>query len=70
MKSIRTKITLCLILTVLVSLVASGTSSIILNYNSTMATVEQMMTETAVLAAGIDGIQECGYGDRLHSGTG
>lgn len=52
MKSIRTKITLCLILTVLVSLVASGTSSIMLNYNSTMATVEQMMTETAVLAAG------------------
>lgn len=52
MKSIRTKITLCLILTVLVSLIASGTSSIMLNYNSTMETVEQMMTETAVLAAG------------------
>ena len=52
MKSIRTKITLCLILTVLVSLVASGSSSIALNYNSAMSTVEQMMTETAVLAAG------------------
>ena len=52
MKSIRTKITLCLILTVLVSLVASGASGISLNYNSTMSTVEQMMTETAVLAAG------------------
>ena len=52
MKSIRTKITLCLILTVLVSLVASGSSSIMLNYNSAMSTVEQMMTETAVLAAG------------------
>lgn len=52
MKSIRTKITLCLILTVLVSLVTSGTVSIMLNYNSTMSTVEQMMTETAVLAAG------------------
>lgn len=52
MKSIRTKISLCLILTVLVSLVASGASSIALNYNSTMATVEQMMSETAVLAAG------------------
>lgn len=52
MKSIRTKITLCLILTVLVGLVASGTSSIMLNYNSTMTTVEQMMSETAVLAAG------------------
>lgn len=52
MKSIRTKITLCLILTVLVSLVASGASGITLNYNSAMSTVEQMMTETAVLAAG------------------
>lgn len=52
MKSIRTKITLCLILTVLVSLVASGSFSISLNYNSVMSTVEQMMTETAVLAAG------------------
>lgn len=52
MKSIRTKITLCLILTVLVSLVAAGSASISLNYNSVMSTVEQMMTETAVLAAG------------------
>lgn len=52
MKSIRTKITLCLILTVLAGLVASGSSSIALNYNSTMVTVEQMMSETAVLAAG------------------
>ena len=52
MKSIRTKITVCLILTVLIGLIASGLSSIILNYNSTMSTVEQMMNETAVLAAG------------------
>ncbi len=52
MKSIRTKITLSLILTVLVGLVASGIASIIPNYNSTMSTVEQMMRETAVLAAG------------------
>lgn len=52
MKSIRTKITLCLILTVLVGLIASGVSSIIPNYNSTMTTVEYMMSETAVLAAG------------------
>lgn len=52
MKSIRTKITLCLILTVLAGLVVSGSSSIALNYNSTMSTVEQMMSETAVLAAG------------------
>lgn len=52
MKSIRTKITLCLILTVLIGLVASGISSIIPNYNSTMSTVERMMSQTAVLAAG------------------
>ena len=52
MKSIRTKITLCLILTVLTVQVASGIASIIPNYNSTMSTVEQMMRETAVLAAG------------------
>ncbi len=52
MKSIRTKITLCLILTVLISLVVSGAFGIALNYSSTMSTVEQMMTETAVLAAG------------------
>ncbi len=52
MKSIRTKITLCLILTVLIGLVASGSSSIALNYNNTMSTVEQMMSQTAVLAAG------------------
>ncbi len=52
MKSIRTKITLSLILTVLVGLVASGSSSISLNYHNTMSTVEQMMSQTAVLAAG------------------
>ena len=52
MKGIRTKITVCLILTVMLGLVASGTSSIMLNYNNTMSTVEQMMSQTAVLAAG------------------
>lgn len=52
MKSIRTKITLSLILTVLIGLVASGASSISLNYHNTMSTVEQMMSETAILAAG------------------
>ena len=52
MKSIRTKITLSIILTVLIGLVASGSSSIALNYNNTMSTVEQMMGQTAVLAAG------------------
>lgn len=51
MRSIRTKITLCLILTVLVGLAVSGSFSIALNYDSTMSTVEQMMSETAVLAA-------------------
>lgn len=52
MKSIRTKITVCLILTVLIGLVASGSSSTALNYNNTMSTVERMMSQTAVLAAG------------------
>ncbi|MCI9080828.1 MAG: methyl-accepting chemotaxis protein [Lachnospiraceae bacterium] len=52
MKSIRIKITVCLILTVMIGLVGSGTSSIMLNYNNTMSTVEQMMSQTAVLAAG------------------
>lgn len=52
MKSIRTKINVCLILTVLIGLVASGTSSIMLNYNNTMSMVERMMNQTAVLAAG------------------
>ena len=51
MKSIRKKITVCLIATVLISLVLVGVSSIALNYRSTLATVEQMMCETAVLAA-------------------
>lgn len=51
MKSIRTKITLCLILTVLAGQAASGFASIIPSYNSTMDTVEQMMCQTAVLAA-------------------
>ena len=52
MKSIRTKITVCLILTVLIGLVTSGSLSIMLTYNNTMSTVEQMMSQTAVLAAG------------------
>lgn len=51
MKSIRAKITLCLILTVLTALIVVGASSIMLNYNSTIATVDHMMSETAVLAA-------------------
>lgn len=52
MKSIRTKITLCLILTVLIAQIAAGASSIMLNYNNTMDTVEHMMSQTVVQAAG------------------
>ena len=37
--------------TVLIALFAVGASSIVLSYRSTMATVNQMMSETAVLAA-------------------
>jgi methyl-accepting chemotaxis protein len=37
--------------TVLIALGAVGASSIVLNYRSTIATVDQMMSETAVLAA-------------------
>ncbi|MDE7011367.1 MAG: methyl-accepting chemotaxis protein [Oscillospiraceae bacterium] len=51
MKSIRKKITVCLMATVLVALVLVGATSITLNYRSTIATVDQMMSETAVLAA-------------------
>ena len=51
MKSIRTKITLCLMVTVLATQLAVGASSITLNYNSTISTVDQMMSETATLAA-------------------
>ncbi len=51
MKSIRKKITVCLMATVLIALIAVGSSSIALNYRSTIATVDQMMSETAVLAA-------------------
>ena len=51
MKSIRTKITLCLMVTVLATQLVVGASSITLNYNSTISTVDQIMSETAVLAA-------------------
>ena len=51
MKSIRKKITVCLMVTVLIALLAVGASSIALNYRSTIATVDQLMSETAVLAA-------------------
>ncbi|MCI9609411.1 MAG: HAMP domain-containing protein [Oscillibacter sp.] len=51
MNSIRKKITVCLMATVLIALFAVGAASIGLNYRSTIATVDQMMSETAVLAA-------------------
>lgn len=51
MKSIRKKITTSLMATVLIALIAVGSSSITLNYRSTLATVEEMMSETTVLAA-------------------
>ncbi|MCI8436698.1 MAG: methyl-accepting chemotaxis protein, partial [Lawsonibacter sp.] len=51
MKSIRKKITVCLMATVLIALVLVGSVSITLNYRSTIATVDQLMSETAVLAA-------------------
>ncbi len=51
MKSIRKKITICLMATVLAALLAVVASSIVLSYRSTVATVSQMMSETAVLAA-------------------
>ena len=51
MKSIRMKITVCLIATVLFALAVGGGASIGLNYRSTLATGNQMMSETAVLAA-------------------
>lgn len=51
MNSIRKKITVCMMATVLIALVVVGGSSIALNYRSTIATVDQMMSETAVLAS-------------------
>ena len=50
-KSIRTKITMCLILTVLGAVALVGGFSIVLNYKSTIDTVDQMMSESATLAA-------------------
>ncbi len=51
MKSIRKKITICLMATVLIALIAVGSSSITLNYKNTLSIVKQMMGQTAVLAA-------------------
>ena len=51
MTSIRKKITVCLMATVVIALLLVGATSITLNYRSTIATVDQMMSQTAVLAA-------------------
>ncbi|MCI8673641.1 MAG: methyl-accepting chemotaxis protein [Lachnospiraceae bacterium] len=51
MNSIRKKITVSLMATVLIALALVGGVSIALNYRSTITTVDQMMSETAVLAA-------------------
>ena len=51
MTSIRKKITVCLMATVVIALLLVGATSITLNYRSTIATVDPMMSQTAVLAA-------------------
>ena len=51
MKSIRKKITICLMATVLIALIAVGTASSVLSYRNTVTTVDQLMSETATLAA-------------------
>ncbi len=51
MRSIRKKITVCLMATVVIALVLVGSVSITLNYRNTVATVDQMLRETAVLAS-------------------
>lgn len=51
MKSIKTKILLCMVLTVLFSLSLVGGISIYLNYSSTVDTMEQTMTEMAETAS-------------------
>lgn len=49
MKSIRKKITVCLIATVLTALIAVGAASSALSYRNTVATVDRLMSETATL---------------------
>lgn len=51
MNSIRKKITICLMTTVVIALLLVGGVSIVLNYRGTISTVDQMLSETAVLAA-------------------
>ena len=51
MTSIRKKITVSLMMTVLIALAAVGITSITLNYRSSISTIRQLMSQTAVLAA-------------------
>lgn len=51
LKSIRTKIMLCMSLTVLIAMLIVGTVSSVTNYRSTMDTIEQSMTEMAKIAS-------------------
>ena len=51
MKSIRQKITVCLMATVVITLVLVGSVSMALSYRNTVSTVDQMLSETAILAA-------------------
>ncbi len=51
MRSIRKKITICLMATVVIALVLVGSVSIALNYRNTVSTVDRMLSETAVLAS-------------------
>ncbi len=51
MNSIRKKITVCITATVVIALLLVGGVGIVLNYRGTLSTVEQMLSETAVLAA-------------------
>ncbi len=51
MKSIRTKILLCMSLTVLISMTIIGAFSSYLNYSSTINTLEDTMLQTASIAA-------------------
>lgn len=51
MNSIRKKITVCLMVTIIIALILVGGMSIVLNYRGTVSTVDQMLSETAVLAA-------------------
>lgn len=51
MKTIRGKILLCMILTILVSLLTVGTISVVLNYVSATSILRQTMTQTATVAA-------------------